>query len=341
MRLLLMIVALGLVCVEAAESTLPAGWSRYDKPGPGGEAGILADEPVPGGGPVVRLSAPEGAGTVTVRAVTITITQPGSPLAAEMLVRAPQGGGMLTVHFYTDPRDAQHWYVTRMVPLTTSWVRHRLVANAPPGAEWAGRKLHLHLSLATGEALIAGVALAPAPAPALAASGRCNLLANPGFDIGGGGWFLQAWPPQEATTALPEPIADTPDSGPWALRLPGAGVSVISTIMPYVPGRPYTLSLSLRLAPGADRNGKAVRCFLITPNWKFAQKSIPVADLAATWRRFSLVFREGDQGSPHANQFYVRVDPNMAVDLDSLQVEEGEAATAAQVKTERCGAADA
>lgn len=329
MPLILLLPILVLVCADAAESILPDGWARVATQDPRAIAAIAADEPAPGGGPVVRLAAAEGAPAPWVRAASLAIAEPGGPLAADLMVRGARAGGMLTVCFYTDPRDGQHWYVTRLVPVTASWVRQRVVVSAPNGAEWAGRTLQLRLSVSQGEALVAGVALAPAPAPppAPSASGR-NRLANPGFDAGGGGWFLQAWPPQDATTGLPGPVGEGPDSAPFAMRLPGGGASLISTLMPFTPGRPCTLSLAVRLAPGADRNGRPVRIFLITPNWRIAQRTIPVAELDGSWKRFSVTFREGDQGSPYANCVYARIDPGVAIDVDSAQVEDGDAATA-------------
>lgn len=314
----------------AAESVLPEGWSRLWGKDPGATAAVATDEPAPGGSPVVRLFTPDNGSPITVRAVTMPITIPGGDLTAEMLVRSTQAGRMLTVCFYTDPRDGRHWYTTRLVPLTSSWVRQRVVVSAPTGAEWVGRPLYLHFSIAPGEALIAGASLARTVATAATPTtpGQRNLLANPGFDTGAGGWFLQAWPPQESTTELPRTITEHPDSGPFALRLPGGGVSVISTLVPFTPGRASTLSFSMRLAPGATRNGRAANCFLITPNWKIAQRAIAADELGDTWKRFSLVFREADQGSPHANAIYVRIDALATVDLDSVQVEDGDTPSA-------------
>ena len=328
LRILSLITAWVSCCVCAAEPSLPAGWSRFGSQGPGSVAEIIADEPAPGGGPAVRLYAPEGGGAVGVWANTVLIQEPGSPVEAELLVRSTQAGRVLTVIFYTDPQDATHWYMTRLVPLTTSWVRQRLVVHAPLGAEWIGRPLKLRLSVSEGDALVAGVNLTPAPATAAAGSQRRNLLANPGFDIGGGGWFLQAWPPQADTVELPAQTREAPDSGPWAMHLPGGGASVISTLVPFTPGRPYTLSLRMRATPGTEPSGQAARFFLITPNWKIAQGVIAAAELSSSWKRFSLIFREGDQGSPYANALYARIDPTASVDIDSLQLEEGEVATA-------------
>ncbi|MCK6487091.1 MAG: hypothetical protein L6R48_01910 [Planctomycetes bacterium] len=319
------LVLLTAILAAAAEPALPAGWRLADATRPGGSATLLPDEVAPGGGPVVRLQAAAGS-RVTVVAASLVLASPGAELAAELLVRSERPGRMLTVHVYGDPRPEGHWYQTRLLPLTAAWVRQRVTVAAPAGPEWAGRSVTLRLTVEDGEALVAGVGFAPATAPAAPPATAGNLLANPGFDAGGGGWFLQSWKPFRP--GVPVRCAESPHGGRWALRLAAGGASVVSAAVPFAPGRPYTLSAHLRLTPGASASGNAARVFLITPTWRIAQTTVKAADLGAGWRRVSVTFRERDQGGTFANLVYARIDAEAAIDLDSLQLEPGEAAGA-------------
>lgn len=73
--------------------------------------------------------------------------------------------------------------------------------------------------------------LAAAAEPARPAG---NLLANPGFDAGGGGWFLQSWQPFRP--GVPARCAESPHSGRWALRLAAGGASVVSACTAWILG---------------------------------------------------------------------------------------------------------
>ncbi len=337
----LTLAAIILLCASvarAAEPTkLPEGWTRFDGAKAGGAATISAGANAPGGAPVVHLSVPEGAAEgVCLRVATLSVDKPGESVSAEIVARASHAGQALTLIIYSDPRDGKHWYAPQSVALTGTWRRYRLATSVPSGKDWAGRPIFLHVSITQGDAEISGPSLALATVGATAEvrrPQRKNMLENPGFDAGAGGWFLECWPPKDVDAPLPSRIADAPESAPYAIRLPGGGASLISAVMPAIPNHPYTLSFSLRLSPGtrageAHGDDLAARCFLITPNWKFKELPVKAGELTTEWKRFFVTFRPSDEGHPHANSVYVRIDPVRSIDVDSVQVEDGDAATA-------------
>lgn len=156
---------------------------------------------------------------------------------------------------------------------------------------------------------------------------RANLLDDPGFDVGGSVWRFCPWGPgTDLHVPLPVLDADVVHAGWRSLRLPGRGYSLESRLYPYVPGRAYTLSAWMRGA-GPAAEGVGARMFLLTPTWRIQQLEIPARELGPAWRRYSLTFRPPPAAAGWERSIYVRIDPHADLWVDSLQLEEGEAAT--------------
>lgn len=316
---------------ESWTGPLPEGWSV-----PWGALGTkVTVERAPNaavGGHAIRLVScnpgePDRAWAAVLRQGPLRGLGGGRTCTVSFLARADRDGEILNALFYADPVKAGHWFRSTELRLGTAWRRCTASVTLPP--DGLLRPVFLHFLITGGAVEIDEVAVSAeepvAPTPK-AGTPRRNLLDDPGFDVGGEAWTCTAW--DNATDELPRLVEDSGQSGHRCLSLPGLGESLESRRYPVEAGRTYTVSLWARTpGPATGAGGLGFRLFLLNPDWKLAVLKVPASDLSTQWRRFSLSFQPPAATDPYAMALAVRLDPSVALQVDSFQLEAGEVAT--------------
>jgi len=316
---------------EQVEGERPAGWIPMNK-NAGGR--LVKDAGFMHGEYSLYLKSRadnEGSGTNVAMVGATSGVTPGGNYRFEFYARGEKEGQPLTIIFYTHPlKDGGgHWYRKKDIVLTGAWKKYTLETLLPDAAEWKNRQLLMVFQVPCGGAYIDDAMLTAQNAvgtePQNTHAKRRNLLENPGFDHGVGGWFAEVWGSQwqSSPTRMARDYEVRRD-GECSLKLIGGGESVISRRYAFKPGVRYTLSFYAR---SEDQSGGGLRAFVITPSWKVARLDIAGRQLSREWQRYTLAFQADNQGDVYSNSCYLRFDPLSTVWLDSVQLEESEKAT--------------